>query len=417
MTPVRFALVGIGGYAAVYHEALAQLIKSGKARLVAVAEWNQYRFSSQLHALRQSGVRIFKSYDEMLDQTGDSLDFVGLPVGIHLHAPMTIKALKKGVNVICEKPIAATVQEVDQMIQVRDAYRNQVLVGYQEIYSPSIQKIKSMMVEGKLGKLLAIKVKGGWPRPLSYYNRNQWGGRVRMAEHWVLDGIANNAMAHYLNNMLYVASDQPQESARPVNVCAELYRAWDIESYDTVTLRAQLDGGASLMFMASHCSETEFHPEMTLRCEKATLVRQLENGATDVSYHNGKSEQFDDGGLNARHHLFEVAVKRFHGATINYCSLEIARAQTLCINAMHESCPEIVNIPGKAIVKKKVMNPEHPKTGDYTKAITGMDQMIETAYTREKLFSEMDISWSQASTVFELNAYSHFSHGTIFSLD
>jgi predicted dehydrogenase len=401
MSKIRFGIVGIGGYAQIYHQAVAHLVGAGAAELVAVAEWQQENFPAEINRLKQAGVRIFKDYADLLRECAHDLDFVGLPVGIHLHAPMTIAALRAGLNVICEKPVAATVQDVEAMIAERDRAQKRVLIGYQEIYSASIQQIKKYVVTGKLGKVNRVKVKGGWPRGSSYYTRNAWAGKIRLKDTWVLDGPANNAMAHYINNMLYVACPEPNASAVPKKVWAELYRANAIETYDTIALKVALESGADLFFLASHCSETEFHPEMTVNCENGTVVRQFINGATKITWADGSVEEFDDAGENAREEVFRTAVSLLRGQAKPYCSLEIARAQTQCINGMHESCPEILQLPKSQIQIKSSEN-------DTTLIIPGIDAIIEHAYAEDKLFAEMGVSWARPAVEFKLENYREF---------
>ena len=408
MSPVKFAIVGVGGYAVEYHDAIAQLEKNGTGKLVAVAEWNQDMYSEKLAQLTASGVKVFKDYTEMLEACGDDLDFVGLPVGIHLHAPMTIQALEKGLNVICEKPVAATIQDVDAMMAKRDELNKIVLIGYQEITTDSIQRIKQQIVSGELGRVLAVKVKGGWPRGSSYYSRNQWGGKIKVGGTWVLDGPANNAMAHYVNNMLFVASTEPEKSAMPIAVQAELYRANDIDTYDTISLRARLDNDVSLLFVASHATETVFNPEMTVQCELGTVIRDMDGGQTTIEYFDGRRESFNDLDFNSRHRVFETAVSLFRGESKPYCSLEIGRAQTLTINGAHESCPEIISIPTSEIETKVLETELGQDASDTRKIIRGIDQIIEDAYVLGKTFSEINVSWAKAAPEFMMENYSHF---------
>jgi len=214
-------------------------------------------------------------------------------------------------------------QSTHDAVQVLGSVQNirNVFIGFQEILSPSIRQIKERMTNGDLGKIHSIKLKGGWPRPDSYYTRNDWAGKLRSGTDWILDGPAHNAMAHYLNNMFYVASSEPAKSAVPVSIQAELYRARPIETYDTVCLRAKLDTGADLYFYASHCSETEFHPEMSIITDKASIIRKFENGATTIHYHDGHEEYFDDGATNPRREVFVSAIGTLQGKPEHYCSL------------------------------------------------------------------------------------------------
>jgi predicted dehydrogenase len=408
MKPVNFGLVGLGGYAKVYHDLLTEFVQKKTAQLVAVAEWQPHKFESQISKLQQDGVRIFKDYNELLQECEKELDIVALPVGIHLHVPFTLKALKRGLHVLCEKPVAATIQDVDYLIKEKEKSGKKVFIGFQEILSPSIRQIKERMINGDLGKVRSIKLKGGWPRPDSYYTRNEWAGKLRSGTDWILDGPAHNAMAHYLNNMFYVASPELAKSAVPVSIQAELYRARPIETYDTVCLRAKLDTGADLYFYASHCSETEFHPEMTISTEKSSIIRKFENGATAIHYHDGRKVYFDDSATNPRREVFMSAIGTLQGKAEHYCSLEIARSQTLCVNGMHESCPQIFEIPATEIFEKEIPADANSPQADHLKVVRGIDNIINQAYQTGKLFSEMNIKWSESTQSFNLEGYNHF---------
>lgn len=408
MKPIHFGLVGLGGYAKVYHDLLTEFIQNKTAQLIAVAEWQPHKFDIQLSKLQQAGVKIFRDYEEMLEECQRELDIMALPIGIHLHVPHTIKALRRGIHVLCEKPVAATIQDVDRLIQEREKSGKMVFIGFQEILSPSIKQIKARMINGDLGKISVIKLKGGWPRPASYYSRNAWAGKLRSGADWILDGPAHNAMAHYLNNMFYVASPEPTRSAVPVSITAELYRAWPIETYDTVCLKSKLDTGADLFFFASHCSETEFHPEMSIIAEKASVIRKFENGATTIHYHDGRNEYFDDGTTNPRREVFLSAIANLRGQAEHYCSLEIARSQTLCVNGMHESCPQIFEIPASEIFVKEIPLDKNSSQADQLKIIRGIDNIIKQAYETEKLFSDLNVKWSKSTQSFDLMGYSHF---------
>ncbi len=408
MAPLRFAIIGIGGYAQVYHDAIAPLIAQGSAQLLGVAEYRPELFVEKINALKAKGTLIFQTFDDLMQQLGSQLDVVALPVGIHLHVPLSQQALAAGCHVICEKPVAATVQAVDALMHARDQAGKLVLIGYQEIYSHSIQEIKRRLLEGAFGKILSIKVQGGWPRPQSYYTRNNWAGKLKVQTEWVLDGPANNAMAHYINNMLFIAGPTPASSAQPVSVQAELYRANPIETYDTVALRAQLDCGAVLHFIASHVTETEFHPEMTIRTEQATIIRKFENGATTIQFIDGRVEKVDDQGINTRHEVFRTLVALVQGQPVPYCSLEIARAQTLCINGMHESCPRILPLPASEIYTRTLPPTSPGAKTDSVRVVRGLDQLIKRAYAEEKLFSELNLPWAKVQPAFKLKLYRNF---------
>ena len=105
-----------------------------------------------------------------------------------------------------------------------------------------------------------------FPRGESYYRRNNWAGRV--TTEWgerVFDSPLNNATAHYLHNMLYVLGPTRETSATPAWLEAELYRANDIENYDTAALRCRTTCGAEVLFYTTHAAPERHRPGVPLR--------------------------------------------------------------------------------------------------------------------------------------------------------
>src|SRR5207248_1885474 len=125
--------------------------------------------------------------------------------------------------------------------------------GYQDIYLPITMQLKRAILDGRLGKVQSGAVHMGWPRGKRYYDRATWAGKFKRGDVWVMDSPANNAMAHYINLPLFLMGPSPLESAQPVAVEAELYRANPtIENFDTISMRVHLEGGATLLVNQTH---------------------------------------------------------------------------------------------------------------------------------------------------------------------
>ena len=154
--------------------------------------------------------------------------------------------------VLCEKPMSATIQEAEKMIETKNRTGRMLAIGYQWSFSDEIQQLKQDIMDGMYGKPIRLKTLALWPRSINYFNRS-WAGKKKDASgRWVLDSIANNATAHNLHNMLYVTGKTTQSSSIPATVEAELYRANNIENFDTVASRITTKDGIEMMFIASH---------------------------------------------------------------------------------------------------------------------------------------------------------------------
>ncbi len=413
MEPLRFAVVGLGGYGLVHLDAVHWLAQQGLGQLtgvVALAE-DRKKNPARVTAMQAQGVKLFDSIDEFFSQGVDLADVLGIPIGIHQHVPVSCAALRAGLHVYCEKPLAATVQEVDRLIAVRNTMRKKIAVGFQHIYSHSIQQLKARIRAGKLGRVQSISLLCGWPRSLQYFARNEWAGKMRLGGDWVLDSPANNAHAHYLLNLLYLASAQARHADTPAELRAELYRANPIESCDTVQMKFTTQEGVNCHALLTHANSRPLGPQMKIVCEKGAVAWESDNGQTVVEYAGGAVERFDNEVHDKwRYEGFKDLVSAIYDDTTPVCTPEIARSQTLAVNAMHESCPEIVSVPQEFIdcVEDWEMFPPDTK-GNFNR-IRDLDLYLRAAFEQGTFLSEMGIPWARAKHVkwFESSNYRHF---------
>mgnify|MGYP001159532984 CR=1 FL=1 len=408
MKPVRFAQVGIGGFGRSHLHSITALEKEGLGKLDSVVIRSPKKYTNQIKELSQRGVRILNSLEELLNNGG--IDIIALPTGIQFHVPQTLKCVQTGYDVLCEKPIAAVIQEADRMIAAEKETGRMIVIGYQAISTPAIQKIKTRIIEEALGKIQSIHVKGGWPRDDIYYNRNTWAARLKDGDEWILDSPINNAFAHDLNNPLYLCGPTHQESATPTSIQAEFYRARNIESLDTASLRILTTNGVKIVIALSHVTRENFNPSMVIKGENGTVHWSQDNGATTITYFDGTKETFDNGGIDSHHFPFFNAVKAFRGQANVLCTPENSRSQTICINGAHECCPKITKIPEKFIEEIYQNGPNGEKTRFLV--VQGLDELMHRSFDEGKLFSELNSEWSSSTEPFDLTDYEYFPSKT-----
>ncbi|MBK7256336.1 MAG: Gfo/Idh/MocA family oxidoreductase [Ignavibacteriae bacterium] len=208
MEPVRFVVIGLGGYGLVHIEAVRWLARQGLGRLTGVVALPVDRAArpDMVASLQQEGVVLYESVEQFMSSGIRTADVLTVPIGIHEHVPVSIAAMEAGLHVYCEKPVAGTVQEVDQLIAARDRTGRHCVIGFQHIYSNSLRQLKARIQGGRLGSLTRATLFSGWPRSKQYFTRNEWTGKLRIGQDWILDSPANNANAHYLLNILYAGS-------------------------------------------------------------------------------------------------------------------------------------------------------------------------------------------------------------------
>jgi predicted dehydrogenase len=95
----------------------------------------------------------------------------------HLHHPMTKAALESGKHVLLEKPIALTLDEADELIEIADARRLKLTIGYSQRFNAKQAMIKRSIAEGTLGAVTSILLSRHITRSLG----NKIGSRTKLS--------------------------------------------------------------------------------------------------------------------------------------------------------------------------------------------------------------------------------------------
>jgi xylose dehydrogenase (NAD/NADP) len=126
---------------------------SVRNELKAVASRSQER--AEQYAAEWDIPLAFGSYQEMLDDPGIDVVYNSLPNS--LHTEWTVKALKAGKHVLCEKPLATSLEEVDQMISAAQETGMHLAEAFMYRHHPQTIKVKELVDAGILGEVRLIK--------------------------------------------------------------------------------------------------------------------------------------------------------------------------------------------------------------------------------------------------------------------
>jgi predicted dehydrogenase len=407
--PVSLVMVGVGGMGAAYLEALLARKDEGLFRITGAVDPQPNR-CKQYVEMRGMGVPCFISLQDFYRNRKAELAVISSP--IQMHMPQTTFALSKGSHVLCEKPAAGTIQEVRAAIEAEKAAARWVAVGYQWSFSAAIQALKEDVRAGLFGAARRFKCLYLWPRDEGYYGRNDWAGRRRDAEGaWVLDSPVQNAMAHDLHNMFYVLGRTKGTSARPVEVEAELYRANAIENFDTAAARVRTDDGVEILFLVSHVSEEDRGPVLTYEFEKAVVRCDSRTSGLWAEFPDGARKDYGlpDAEPMAKLWLSIAGAREEGGRPL--CGLEAAASQTLCMNGIQDSMPEVRDFP-QALVRvvdtPGARGPAVATPGARRRVVEGLDEAMTACYEAWKLPSEKGIDWSAKGETVDLASYASF---------
>jgi predicted dehydrogenase len=386
----RVALIGVSGYGRVYYNLLMELHSLGEILLTAVAIIDPEREKLVLAELRAIGCEVFGDYRAMLEHHRGRLELCAIPTGIPWHTPMTLAALEAGAHVLVEKPLAASLQEVDAIRAAEEKHSRLVMLGFQYHYSPENIDLKRALLASEIGELHRIRVMGLWPRGAEYYSRTEWAGRIKSGDSWVLDSPISNAFAHHLSLALFFSGAKLEASAAPTRVAAELYRAQPIENFDTAVLRIETDTGVSIHFYASHSCTANFDPELV-----------LEGRAGRVTWRHGKDYTVETRGAerrevvlgdeqSARLRMFRNALARLRDDSVFVCGTAIAREHTRCIQAAQRSGP-VRNVPDEWVKTNG-----EPGVRSQT-WIVGIEDTLRSAFDQARSLGEIGCPWAAPS--------------------
>ena len=114
----------------------------------------------------------------MSDETIDLIDICLPP---HLHVPITLKALSAGKHVICEKPIARSLAEIDEIENALEQTDARMFPVFQYRYGLGFAQVQAVLRSGLAGKPLIATAETHWNRLPDYYDiawRGTWAGEA-----------------------------------------------------------------------------------------------------------------------------------------------------------------------------------------------------------------------------------------------
>jgi predicted dehydrogenase len=398
---VDVLMVALGGYGHFYLRALLDDPRGKQANIVGAVDPLADR-CGRLDELQEMGVPIYDTMDEFYAEHDAELAVISSP--IQWHCPQVCKALENGTNVLCEKPLGATIQEAARMAIARDKADRFVAIGYQWSFSTAIQRVKADIMDGRYGAPRRLKTMVLWPRDHAYYNRNSWAARVQDdAGRWVLDSPVNNAVAHFLHNMFYVLGPETDRSAMPAAVQGERYRANDIENYDTAALRARTTDAVEVMFFATHAGSCRIGPVWSAGFDRGRITYDTAVGRVRGILPDGSIVDYGNPEADGTNKLWDaLAACRSEKEIV--CGPEAASAQTLCMNGLQESMREVVGFPNEVV---KVLGEDQ---GGATR-VDGIDEHWIACFNDGLLPSEAGIAWAQAGEEIDLADYDEFPQG------
>ena len=176
MERIKVAILGAGFIANIHMESYARFVP--EAEVVAVLGLNEEEAKAfaQAHGIPQW----YDNLDRLLAESGAEVIDVGLPN--YLHHSACIKAAMANKHVIVEKPLALTLEEADEMIDI--CKKKGVLLMYAEelCFAPKYERARALVEHGAVGNVYLLKQteKHSGPHSAWFYEKEKSGGGVMM---------------------------------------------------------------------------------------------------------------------------------------------------------------------------------------------------------------------------------------------
>jgi UDP-N-acetyl-2-amino-2-deoxyglucuronate dehydrogenase len=174
----------------------------------------------------------YDDVDAFLEHRPMDIVAIGSPSG--LHADQTIKAMRRGLHVLVEKPLDVTTAKVDAVIA--EAGRAGVKVGvfFQDRLRPDVAEMKRVIDGGRLGKPVFASGRVKWYRPPEYYGTSRWRGTCALDG----GGALMNQGIHTVDLLQWLFGPVAEVCARTAT------RLHSIEAEDTAAAVLQFKSGA-----------------------------------------------------------------------------------------------------------------------------------------------------------------------------
>jgi hypothetical protein len=310
--------------------------------------------------------------------------------------------MEQGSNVLCEKPVTATLQQAQRIQQCIDRTGKMFGVGFQWSYNPVILSNKKDILSGKFGKPLSLWTFTSWPRGWRYYSR--WMGKLFDAQgNFLLDSVAANATAHHLHNSLFLLGERLDSAAKIKKIKAELYRANNIETYDTCTVKFTTVSGVEMGYIATHASHLVYDPQMDYRFEKGVLRSIIKGPGERVSgfsftHNDGTVAEYGDpSDIVYKTLSMRNAVASNDDAHIT-CKLSTALPHLTLCNAMLDYS-DIIDFPESLIRRNEEAGRNE---------IPALYDQLFTAFCSGQLPSELAYDWAKPSEWHDIEDYKAF---------
>ncbi len=155
---MNVGIIGCGKIAQIRH--IPEYTDNANAKITGYYDFN-YDRAQEL--AEKYGGKAYTSVDELLENP--ELDAVSVCVANNAHAEISIKALRAGKHVLCEKPMAVTLEDCIAMTEEAEKSQKLLMIGQNQRFAKAHVKAKQLIAEGVIGDVITFKTTFGHKGP------------------------------------------------------------------------------------------------------------------------------------------------------------------------------------------------------------------------------------------------------------
>ncbi len=280
-----FAIIGCGVIAGIHAEAIAKI---ENAKLIGV-----YDFSSERakEFADKYDCKAYETQEKLLADSAVEIVNICTPSGLHYKQIVACAEAKK--NVIVEKPMAITREQIEEVVKAVEENGVKLEVISQLRFTYAIRTLKKAIDEGRLGKIYIADYKMKYYRSPEYYAGSNWRGT------WSMDGggALMNQGIHGIDLIQYIMGGIKSVYAD----CKTIGRKIEVE--DTANVLVEYNSGAVGVIECTVLAKPGYERKIEIHAEKGSVVIS-EDTITKWDVEGTDKPQTSDCKLDSRNVIF-----------------------------------------------------------------------------------------------------------------
>ncbi|WP_088103595.1 Gfo/Idh/MocA family protein [Halalkalibacter urbisdiaboli] len=294
MSKIKVAVIGCGSIAKFRH--IPEYANNAQVEFIAFCDFN-LELAEEYAA--KYNAKAYTNYNELL--ANETVDAVSVCTQNADHAKVAIAAANAGAHVLCEKPMATSVEEAQAMIEAANKNNVYLMIGHNQRLMPPHVKAKEILQSGKLGKILTFKTTfgHGGPEGWSIQGEESWFFQKDKA----IVGAMGDLGVHKTDLIRWLFNEEVVEVGAFVET---LHKHGDVDDNATCILR--MESGAIGTMAASWTYYKGEDNTTTIFAENGVLeIKDREDVQVIVKLRDGTIEQYKVGAIATNEEGGQVA--------------------------------------------------------------------------------------------------------------